>query len=156
MSVLPFEICVGSSDLEVRDALRQFMAAIAMLELRHDQYEAIELAMAEALNNVAEHAYPETRPQDRIRIICRQFNERLHARIVDQGHPMPFGAVPAGNAANVKVELDQVPEGGFGWFLIRDLVDSVSYCRIGQDNHLDLQFSINARSPVAEVEHAQH
>ena len=63
-------------------------------------------------------------------------------RIEDTGRPMPGGETPLGQAANLDVDLEDLPEGGFGWFLIRDLAKDVNYSRADGTNVLDLRLAI--------------
>lgn len=50
------------------------------------------------------------------------------------GGVLPLGASPALVAAG---NMGDLPEGGFGWFLIRDLTQNLSYVRDGATNRLD-------------------
>ncbi len=55
---------------------------------------------------------------------------------------MPGGQLPLGMSQSLNVGLCDLPEGGFGWFLIKDLAKDLKYRRIGQENHLHLRIAI--------------
>jgi len=105
---------------------------------------AAELVLAEALNNVVEHA-------------CRGLPGRVAAleiwaatggldvRITDNGLPMrddPSGANPMPPAASL-------PEGGFGWPIIRGLTRDLHYCRGDGLNCLSFRLPARADAPLA-------
>ena len=54
----------------------------------------------------------------------------------------PDGRTPLGAAANLNVDLCDMPEGGFGWFLIKDLAKDVTYHRVEPENHLSLRLAV--------------
>lgn len=64
----PFEVHVTSGQLAVREALEKFLDRLRPLELDIEEAGTIELVLAEVLNNIVEHAYPETGPDGPIAI----------------------------------------------------------------------------------------
>lgn len=96
-----------------------------------------ELVVAEVLNNIVEHAYRNA-PTGRIRARLDFQADRLRAEFTDHGHEMPGLTPPEGRAVNVNVAPEAVPEGGFGWFLIRSLTSDLCYQRRDGANHLSL------------------
>ena len=138
----PFEVSVQSSELAVRDALAQLLDGLAPLALDVEEAGTVELVMAEALNNIVEHAYPPADAAGPITISCAQDQDGLRLTVVDLGRPMPDGTTPVGAAANLNVDFCDMPEGGFGWFLIKDLAKDVRYERIGQENRLALRIAV--------------
>lgn len=137
----PVEISLRSDETEVRDALGRLLMALDPLELDIEEAGTVELVLAEALNNIVEHAYPPEH-QGPIWIKCQQRADGLHLRIADKGEMMPDGQLPVGMAQNVDVSLMDLPDGGFGWFLIKDLAKDVSYHRVGQMNQLELRLAV--------------
>jgi serine/threonine-protein kinase RsbW len=83
--------------------------------------QSAELVLAEVLNNVAEHAYADE-PGD-IELSLERREGSVAVRVADQGRSMPDRRLPLGEAPN---PLD-LPEGGFGWNLIRQLTDELCY-----------------------------
>ena len=68
--------------------------------------------------------------------------------ILDQGLPMPDGQAPVGMAKNLDVDIMDMPEGGFGWFLIQNLAKDVRYGRINDQNRLALRLALALRQPI--------
>lgn len=135
-------LTVKSGDMAVRDALERTLRALAPLDLDIEERGTVELVLAEALNNIVEHAYDGTVEDGAIRLCCRHARDGLHVTIRDSGRPMPDGRTPVGEAVNVEVDLPDLPEGGFGWFLIKDLAKDVVYRRDGDENHLTFRVAI--------------
>ncbi|MEP4248193.1 ATP-binding protein [Tateyamaria sp.] len=139
-----FRVSVQSSELAVREALKSLLSGLMPLSLDLEEAGTVEIVMAEALNNIVEHAYPDGDPKGSIDITCEHQTDGLHLTVVDHGRCMPDGRMPLGTAANVGVALNDMPEGGFGWFLIKDLAKDVSYQRIGSENWLTLRLAVAA------------
>lgn len=142
LSVSPFVVCVQSSDMAVREALSGVKEALTPLALDVEEISTIELVLAEALNNIVEHAYPAPGANQPIDIDCHLREDGLHVTICDQGHPMPDGKAPIGMAQNLEVDVMDLPEGGFGWFLIQDLAKDVRYNRVDSTNRLQLRIAV--------------
>jgi serine/threonine-protein kinase RsbW len=54
----------------------------------------------------------------------------LACLIVDSGVSLPDGVIPAGLLPGMAdVALEDLPEGGFGWYLIRSLTRDLAYTR---------------------------
>lgn len=137
-----FRISVQSSELAVRDALKQLLDGLMPLSLDIEETGTVELVMAEALNNIVEHAYPDDDPVGPINIACEHRRDGLHLSVVDRGRGMPDGRTPLGTPVDLNVSLDDMPEGGFGWFLIKDLAKDVRYQRLEQENWLNLRLAV--------------
>ena len=106
-----------------------------------DDASALELVLAEVCNNIVEHAYRGIEG-GRIGVSFSVSDEVMDCCVTDRGLPMPGSRLPEG----VPPELigdgdpDQLPEGGFGWFLIHDLTEALSYVR--HDGQNELRFTI--------------
>ncbi len=55
---------------------------------------------------------------------------------------MPDGEIPLGTLSSSKVPVEDLPEGGFGWFLIQHLAKDVSYARCTGENRLSLRLAV--------------
>lgn len=137
-----FQIGVQSGPLAVREALASIMSLLETLPLDVEERSTVELVMAEVLNNVVEHAYPEGGQQGPIDIFGASKRDGLHFRIEDTGLPMPGGQAPIGQPQNLDVEIEDLPEGGFGWFIVRDLAKDVVYARQDNKNVLTLRLAL--------------
>lgn len=138
----PIELCLVDRDTGVRDALARLLVALGPLGLAQEESSTIELVLAEVLNNILEHAYPGIGPLGTIRLsVCLRSNG-LHVCIQDDGAPMPDGVAPLGLSQELDMGVPDLPEGGFGWFLIRDLAKDVRYRRLANHNQLDLRIAV--------------
>ncbi|WP_252946836.1 ATP-binding protein [Oceanicola sp. 502str15] len=138
-------IVLSSSPLEVRRALERVLGDLSPLNLTEDARGTVELVLAEVLNNVVEHAYEES-AAGVIEITVLQGERRLFCAVSDHGRPMPGLAAPSGQAARVDVPLDALPEGGFGWFLIRELSNDLEYTRENDQNRLTFSLDVDELS----------
>lgn len=150
--LISFDVNVDSGELAVREALCLTLAALQPLALDIEEISTVELVLAEALNNIVEHAYPQTRPGGPIHIHSDQKANGLHFTITDEGSPMPDGQTPLGVAQNIDVDQSDLPEGGFGWFLIQDLAKDVLYQRIKDENQLCLRIAVAVPTPNGSSE----
>ena len=105
--------------MAVRAALMAVEAGPVMRALTPDQREVALLVLAEVMNNVVEHGYAgvDGGAGGQIRLSLRARGADLRARVIDRGQPFPGGVLPEGAAA----QPDSLPEGGFGWGLIRQM-----------------------------------
>ncbi|MES2432243.1 MAG: ATP-binding protein [Pseudomonadota bacterium] len=120
----------------VRDGLRALLDTLLLQSLPADGRGTAEIVLAEALNNIVEHAYAHHDGEIEISLQLRQ-NELL-CRISDTGLPMPGGQLPAGVLAPLG-DFADLPEGGFGWHLIRSLSKDLRYRREGGRNLLSFR-----------------
>ncbi|WBU57104.1 ATP-binding protein [Paracoccus sediminicola] len=84
-----------------------------------------ELVLAELLNNVAQHgraAYHDSEPLVHVSVVARA--EGLACSVSDNG-----GLLPGACLSSEAPEPASFPEGGFGWFLIGHLTQSLVYFR---------------------------
>lgn len=130
---------ITSTAQAVRLALRDVLGHPVMSGLSDDARGTAQLVLAEALNNIVEHAYD--RDDGQIDVRLHHSFGRLSCDIVDAGLPMPAGELPAGLAQTIGKD-DDFPEGGFGWFLIRTLTEDLTYRRIDARNHLSFKLNI--------------
>ena len=137
-----FKISFTATELGARDAIAAISDHIRASWLTQGQADGVEIALAEAVNNVVEHAFAKAEPGN-VRVLCNLRDNLLDIRICDTGVPMPNNRLPPGLAANVSVAREDLPEGGFGWFMIRELTSEIRYDRCGLVNHLSLRFDFD-------------
>lgn len=103
-----------------------------------DTIDTLRICIAEALNNIVEHAYEgaEGRP---IYADVRFTPQSYEIMLIDEGKPMPGGNVPSGEVSFDLDDVDALPEGGFGWMLIQTQMDAVNYERRDGCNVLRLE-----------------
>lgn len=115
----------------VSSGLQDMFACNILAQLSEDSRGTVEILLAEVLNNVVEHAYSAYPGQ--IQVSIAPGEGFLFLRLVDQGLPMPGGDPPGGKLSAIG-EFQNLPEGGFGWFLIRSLSRDLTYMRDGPNN----------------------
>lgn len=126
------------TDQGVRRVLQSMRACLTTMGLDEDFCGTAEIVLAEALNNVAEHAYPgEARGMAQLKL--RLTPDGCDFDLTDQGKPMPGLILPVGQLPPLDGPRPELPEGGFGWFLIRTLSDHLTYTRKNGTNHVHLR-----------------
>lgn len=97
---------------------------------------SLELVLAEVLNNIVEHSY-EDRGDGMIELAITVHDHAIHCAVTDRGNPMPNGCLPPKRCYDPETtELHDLPEGGFGWGLIRDMTRGLCYTREADANRL--------------------
>ncbi len=134
-----FTLTASASELAVRDMLLAVRSRLSAHGVSEDTCGSVELALAEALNNIVEHAYTTDQPRDVLLSVSIK-PDRLCFQLCDGGAPLPGLCLPKGRLPDHSGPRDDLPEGGFGWFLIRDLTERVDYERRDGMNHLTLEF----------------
>ena len=122
---------IDSTTQSVREAVTRAVAALDAAGLDAHVRDIAEIVLAEALNNVVHHAYG-GRPGGGIRLCLSIAPEGVHVDIADSGGPMPGLCLPPGTPPVV----EDLPEGGFGWYLIRTLTCDLAYSREDGENRL--------------------
>lgn len=132
------------NDLAVRKTLVDTISALRFLDYSSEEYGTIEMVLAEVMNNIVEHAYAND-PDGMIELEILPTDNGLKCILRDDGQPMPDGNVPMGCLPSQNVGptsvVDDLPEGGFGWFLIRDLTRDLQYTRHDEKNILTFRIA---------------
>jgi len=132
---------LASEGLAVRAGLRAVTEALAAAGVPEGLRGRVEIAVAEALNNVAEHAYGGAMGPIWLRVDRCPRSGDILCSIADRGRPMPDAGLPAGMPPALDTALSGLPEGGFGWFLLRALGRGIRYRRAGGVNRLRFRVS---------------
>jgi len=122
----------------VRAALMRVSSRLAEMRAPADLVARAELALAEVLNNVVEHALPGA-AEARIELWVTPEDGALLCEVRDHGLPMPGGRLPAGLEPAHTQEIAGLPEGGFGWYMIHTLVSDLTYRREEDANVLSFR-----------------
>lgn len=142
----PFNLQVTSGPLAVRKALEGVFDRLTPLALDVEEASTVELVLAEALNNIVEHAYPASDASGLIQLQMDHRKDGLHVQLSDWGRAMPDAKIPKGQLEPCRDNVMDLPEGGFGWFLIKDLSRDVEYLRIDGKNQLKLRIAVAFRT----------
>ncbi len=136
-------VALECSPQSVRAALAEARVGLAALAPCPEAAGTIELVLAEVLNNICEHAYRGA--PGPVELSVRLEGEMLLFETRDHGVPMPNGRAPAGRRASLDRPLEDIPEGGFGWYLIRQLTTDLIYSRVGDRNDLSFRMRRDAQ-----------
>ena len=143
------EVLSVTSPATIRDTrciLSRIMEGLSAL-LPAERAGVIEIALAEIINNIVEHAY-DGRADGQIRLTASLAEEDqgpvLQFDIQDDGTALPGGMLPPGLPPDLSVPREALPEGGFGWLLIRTLARDLEYSRQDGVNRLTAIFDLAA------------
>ncbi|MFK7751256.1 MAG: ATP-binding protein [Sedimentitalea sp.] len=142
---LPIDITFESTELGAREGIARVISALTERGLSQDHLGTVEIALAESVNNIIEHAFAGLAP-DVVRVRLLLERNLLVLTIHDNGNALPNEEMPPGDPADLQVARSELPEGGFGWFLIRELTTTLSYVRKDGSNILTLQFDLGSDS----------
>lgn len=126
-------LALPGTPLAVREGLDRLLADPTLSDLSEDGRGTLWTVLAEVLNNIVEHAYAQRSGDIRLRLW--RHGPALSVEVMDHGAPMPGLRLPDGHLAELG-DFQDLPEGGFGWFLIRSLTSGLVYDRIGGENRL--------------------
>lgn len=128
--------------LTVRRALK---AASARFRGQISAQEAgtLELVLAEVMNNIVEHSYGRAGRGCITLSILREVRG-LSCLVCDEGTPLPPVCLEPPRLPNIDCVLADLPEGGFGWYLIRDLTLDLAYRREEGHNLLAFRLPLQA------------
>jgi serine/threonine-protein kinase RsbW len=96
----------------------------------------IELAVVEACNNVVEHAYNGVEGMLMLEIEIDA--EKITIAVHDTGETMPTASQQNADLDFDPMNLDELPEGGMGLFLMTSLMDEQTYTSADGRNTLTL------------------
>lgn len=126
----------------VRRAIHEVEEDLVRIGVASEDIGSISIVLAEALNNVVEHAFEDVGGK-LITLLIRPRGKSLLFEIRDKGRPMPTGRAPIGNHPMSEFnQFDALPEGGYGWYLIRELVQDLVYDRQNDENILVFRYRL--------------
>lgn len=144
-----FQHSLRADSLAVREALHAALTRF-LQEMSADEAGTLELILAEVLNNIVEHSYTGS-GDGTISISIVRDRKGLSCAVSDDGVPLPEDCLRQVRGDDPgRPPPSTLPEGGFGWFLIRDLAEDLGYSR--KDGHNLLAFRI----PLRRLEQAAH
>ena len=128
----------------VRRSIHEVEDELIAADVASEDIGSISIVLAEAMNNVVEHAF-DNNHDGKMTLVVRSRSNSLLFEIRDTGRPMPKGRAPMGNHPMSEFnQFDAMPEGGYGWFLIRELVQDLVYDRQNDENILFFRYRLSA------------
>lgn len=131
----------------VREAIIVTLARLAQGGHSADELVQLELVLAEILNNIVEHGYA-GRDDGEIELTIRQKHPLIAGQIRDWGREMPGGALPAARLPEIGNRIEDLPEGGFGWYIVHSLTRDLSYQRLDGCNMLSFSVKLGEYGPA--------
>lgn len=133
---LHMTVAILSVQEEVTSVISHICGWLQAHGVQEEVRQELELVLAEALNNVVEHAYLfEEDGEIEIKILLTP--DKLQATISDRGRKFD-GPPPMVETDVENLAFEDLPEGGFGWNLIQTLTDHVEFERRDGTNCLQL------------------
>mgnify|MGYP000455809406 CR=1 FL=1 len=128
-----FAICLPALDAVTPNVLHRVDMALAADHAKGIRGD-VQLALAEAMNNVSEHAYPDT-SLGAVAVSVSRMDGALIVTVTD------WGCGYTGDLTRlVQPDPQSLKEGGYGWFLIRELTVSCDYTQQAEKNRLRMVF----------------
>ena len=139
MATSTFNHLFDSSLDDVAEATKKAMAWLRHQGIDTELAGRTELVLAEALNNVVEHGYQFKKTGD-VELQIAFCSSEVDITIRDQGREL--GQIPCKKDMDRgELALDELPEGGFGWFLIHEMTSKIEYKHSRGKNILSLRLS---------------
>lgn len=129
-----------NNDLAEISRLEAFVEELGCeLQLTPELVMNINLALEEAIANIIMYAYPSEKPRDII-LKATSNGQQLIFLLTDKG--ISFDPTQVEDA-DISLSIDERPIGGLGIFLIRQIMNEVSYQRIDNMNQLIMKKNIS-------------
>lgn len=103
---------------------RAVRALCASTKLDPRDCARVELALVEAANNSVRHAY-RTEPGHLLEVVFTEYDDRFVVEVSDEGKPMATLETPLLDFD--PTDIENLPTGGMGLFLIHSVMDEVEY-----------------------------
>ena len=131
---LHYEETINADPMSVRETILEVMERLKYeFPAQSEGIISTEIVLAEVLNNIAEHGYEGSNLGDVVvSVLCTDDMISIETR--DHGLAMPGLSPPQTGLEDLPMEIDDLPEGGFGWFFIRSLSSHMEYRRVGSQN----------------------
>ena len=130
------EIRFDARDTAVGPALDRIGDELKDAGLRLGDRDTVRIVLAEVFNNIVEHAYA-GRAAGKIVAHVEPSEDGVLCTVRDTGIPMPPGPLPGEAFPTVDpLDVDGLPEGDFGWAMVRHLTRDLVYERQGAENFL--------------------
>ncbi len=125
-----FHSSKGATLLDVRRAMQCLRNRLIAAKVSQIEISSAEIVLAEVLNNIVKHAHQGVE-NGWFDIHCYlPVSGGLFFTCRDNGTAMPGGAPPGGVMPSIARAGAELPEGGWGWALIRRLTTDLDYMRI--------------------------
>lgn len=130
------------NDISELGAMNRFVeTAGEELGLSNAFVMSLNLVLEEAVSNIIFYAYDDRKGEDEIRISLRRDDDTLTVSLVDAGKP--FDPTQKEDP-DISLSAEDRPIGGLGIYLVKQIMDEVSYERKDHRNYLCMKKQITA------------
>lgn len=129
--------CAGKPE-DIRYTLQDLDKYLRKCSIPCERVEDLNLVLAEVMTNIARHSYPQQSGVIDVKLVRTE--EALECHIMDCG--VTFDPSRLGWSAPDPGEFH---EGGYGWYIIRNLTHRIRYERLGDRNLLYFSISLKTR-----------
>lgn len=140
---------IPGTPADVAAALERLKISGQRKEINEVRLTDMVIVLGEVLNNIVEHALA-GRDDGHVDLSVLRRSGRIEVETCDNGRPMPPALLSGAELPDIGEELDDMPEGGFGWFIIHSLVDDMIYERESGLNRLAFTFDLNVPTAAGE------
>ena len=126
--------------LAVRDQLAQVRACLEKTATSAALCENVAILLAEILNNIVEHSLV-GQADARITLAITRDESNIYVETWDAGRPLPPQLLTSPRLPEQPADPVDMPEGGFGWFIIHALADDMFYERNDGLNRLSFRLT---------------
>lgn len=120
--------CTAALD-DIRKTLQDVNSFLSTCPIPQSRVRDLDLVLAEVMTNIARHGYPEKPGMISLRL--DQTAHMLECRVADHGESFDhtlLGSTPP--------DPCNLPEGGYGWYIIRSIARQIRYERMEGENIL--------------------
>ena len=126
---------VAGTDDAVAELLARLRAALMDHPAGRAKCDEMMMVLGEVCNNAVEHALAD-RSDGWVELDVSAEGERIDVVARDDGRPMPPFLMAGRELPDMGDTVDDLPEGGFGWFIIHSLAQDMTYEREESANRL--------------------
>lgn len=134
------------------DAISSELAALGEAAMGEAVPETVRedllVVLAEVMNNIVLHAYGGFEG-GWIEMRVSRTATGLEVETRDAGRPLPPALLEGRAAPDPDVAMPDLPEGGFGWFIIHSLARDMMYERAAGENRLSFSLSATGAAEAA-------
>ncbi|WP_299814375.1 ATP-binding protein [uncultured Jannaschia sp.] len=129
-----------ATDLAVREQIARVRVCLCRTRASVALQENVAILLGEILNNIVEHSLA-GRHDARIALAVSRDADGICVETQDVGEPLPPQLLTSARLPETAVDVVNMPEGGFGWFIIHALADEMVYVRDEGTNRLSFRLS---------------
>ncbi|CUH33856.1 serine-protein kinase RsbW [Jannaschia seosinensis] len=135
-----FHRILPGTEADVRRTIDDLRAHTEWMDLAAGIVTNALIVLSEVLNNIVEHALANL-PSALIQLDIFRIDTGLLIVTTDPGRPLPPTLLSSPKLPDTNGAVDDLPEGGFGWFMIHTLAGDMMYEREDGANRLSFSFA---------------